>query len=179
MTAAMRQDPSWVWEKGLGGESAGDAAEARSSVSSVSTYGHRRLPVCSTMLRGTERGNSAFAVKAACNLQCKSRHRNAPSTWQNVSPDTGGKTLKAKADHDYAKHNFVQAGDLYGQILNRPQISMPIFREACEGRIRCLIKNPTQNQDEAQNLAIQLLQKSNPANQGILLKGIEIRTVRK
>ena len=87
--------------------------------------------------------------------------------------------LKAKADHDYAKHNFVQAGDLYGQILNRPQISMPIFREACEGRVRCLIKDPTQNQDEAQNLAMQLLQKSNPANQGNLFKGIDNKTVRK
>ena len=81
--------------------------------------------------------------------------------------------LKAKADHDYAKRNFVQAGDLYGQILNRPQINMPIFREACEGRVRCLIKDPTQNQDEAQNLAMQLLQKSNPANQGSLLRGID------
>ena len=80
--------------------------------------------------------------------------------------------LKAKADHDYAKRNFVQAGDLYGQILNRPQISMPTFREACEGRVRCLIKDPSQNQDEAQNLAMQLLQKSNPANQGNLFKGI-------
>ena len=78
--------------------------------------------------------------------------------------------LKAKADHDYAKHNFVQAGDLYGQILDLPQINMPLFREACEGRVRCLIKDPTQNQDEAQNLAIQLLQKSNPANQGNLLR---------
>ena len=87
--------------------------------------------------------------------------------------------LKAKADHFYAKHNYVQAGDLYGQILNRPQINMPLFREACEGRVRCLIKDPTQNQDEAQNLVLQLLQKSNPANQGNLLKGIDNKTVRK
>ena len=87
--------------------------------------------------------------------------------------------LKAKADHAYAKHNFVHAGDLYGQILNRPQINMPIFREACEGRVRCLIKNPTQNQDEAQNLAMQLLQKSNPANQGNLLKAIINKAIRK
>jgi hypothetical protein len=56
---------------------------------------------------------------------------------------------------------------------------MPIFREACEGRVRCLIKNPTQNQDEPQNLAMQLLQKSNPANQGNLLKGIDNKTVRR
>ena len=56
---------------------------------------------------------------------------------------------------------------------------MPLFREACEGRVRCLIKDPTQNQDEAEKLAMQLLQKSNPANQGNLLKGIDNRTVRK
>ena len=62
--------------KRAGGESAGDAAEARSSVSSVSTYGHRRLPVCSTMLRGTERGNSAFAIKAACKC-CRERGHTA------------------------------------------------------------------------------------------------------
>jgi len=75
--------------------------------------------------------------------------------------------LKAKADHAYAKRNFVRAGDLYGQIsikLNYGQISMPLYREACEGQVRCLIKNPSENQEEAQNLAMQLLQKSNPAN---------------
>ena len=87
--------------------------------------------------------------------------------------------LKAKADHDYAKHNFVQSGDLYGQILNRPQINMPLFREACEGRVRCLIKDPTQNQDEAEKFAMQLLQKSNPANQGNLLKGIDNKIVKR
>ena len=105
-------------------------------------------------------------------------HNKVKISDDNETEDTL-EVLKAKADHDYAKHNFVQAGDLYEQILNRPQISMPIFREACEGRIRCLIKNPTQNQDEAQNLAIQLLQKSNPANQGNLIKGIGNKTIRK
>ena len=50
--------------------------------------------------------------------------------------------LKAKADHAFACHNFDNAGDLYGLILQK-QISMPIFREACEGRVRCLIKKPT------------------------------------
>ena len=54
---------------------------------------------------------------------------------------------------------------------------MPLFREACEGRVRCLIKDPTQNQDEAEKLAMQLLQKSNPANQGNLLKGIDNKTI--
>ena len=105
-------------------------------------------------------------------------HNKVKISDDNETEDTL-EVLKAKADHDYAKHNFVQAGDLYEQILNRPQISMPIFREACEGRVRCLIKDPTQNQDEAQNLAMQLLQKSNPANQGNLLKGIDKKTVRK
>ena len=68
--------------------------------------------------------------------------------------------LKAKADHAYAKRNFVRAGDLYGQIsirLNYGQISMPLYRESCEGQVRCLIKNPSENQEEAQNLAMQLV----------------------
>ena len=68
--------------------------------------------------------------------------------------------MKAKADHAYAKRNFVRAGDLYGQIsirLNYGQISMPLYRESCEGQVRCLIKNPSENQEEAQNLAMQLV----------------------
>ena len=81
-------------------------------------------------------------------------HNKVKISDDNETEDTL-EVLKAKADHDYAKHNFVQAGDLYGQILNRPQINMPLFREACEGRVRCLIKDLTQNQDEAQNLAMQ------------------------
>jgi len=71
--------------------------------------------------------------------------------------------LKAKADHAYACHNFDNAADLYGLILQK-QISMPIFREACEGRVRCLIKKPAQDQTDALNLAMQLLGKTNPAN---------------
>ena len=34
---------------------------------------------------------------------------------------------------------------------------MPLYREACEGQVRCLIKNPSENQEEAQNLAMQLV----------------------
>ena len=64
--------------------------------------------------------------------------------------------LKAKADHAYACHNFDNAADLYGLILQK-QISMPIFREACEGRVRCLIKKPAQDQTDALNLAMQLV----------------------
>ena len=34
---------------------------------------------------------------------------------------------------------------------------MPLYRESCEGQVRCLIKNPSENQEEAQNLAMQLV----------------------
>ena len=65
--------------------------------------------------------------------------------------------VKAKADHAYAKHNFDHAGDLYLQILDR-QTSMPMFREACEGRVRCLIKNPNKSQKtEALELAMEMV----------------------
>ena len=70
--------------------------------------------------------------------------------------------VKAKADHAYAKHNFDHAGDLYRQILDR-QTSMPLFREACEGRVRCLIKHPNKSQTEALELAMLMV------NTGILL----------
>ena len=80
--------------------------------------------------------------------------------------------LKAKADHAYAKRNFDRAGDLYGQIsikLDYGKISMPLYRESCEGQVRCLIKNPSDNQEEAQNLAIQLVIIFLQNKQGIFL----------
>ena len=80
--------------KRAGGESAGDAAVARSSVSSVSTYGHCRLPVCSTMLLGTERGNSAFAVKAACKCCRESGHTAHCSRAKRVGGCCSVKTVQ-------------------------------------------------------------------------------------
>ena len=46
---------------------------------------------------------------------------------------------------------------------------MPLYREACEGQVRCLIKNPSENQDEAQNLAMQLVITFLQNKQGIFL----------
>ena len=81
---------------------------------------------------------------------------------QDQDQEESLEVVKAKADHAYAKHNFDHAGDLYRQILDR-QTSMPLFREACEGRVRCLIKHPNKSQTEALELAMLMV------NTGILL----------
>ena len=46
---------------------------------------------------------------------------------------------------------------------------MPLYRESCEGQVRCLIKNPSENQEEAQNLAMQLVITFLQNRQGIFL----------